>query len=447
MPGPTTGRLCPICDSPIEKGAKKCSFCGTDLTIFGGESEGASEEEERLVKESFSEMETKGQKPTPALTYAPAAPKVEPAKPAVAPKEREAQFQCPSCDGIVKESDTVCPHCGAMFVEDEAVQFECPACGTLVEASATKCPGCGANFVEDESAKAEAPAAPAAVPPTHVPTPAKPAPATAETAPPVEARPAAAPSKDEELTRIISAAKRIRETREQEVTTKEAEKKKVQKPGGFRLFKLGRREDNAVRDVSQSAPKAPSAEVAAKPPVQGQKPAAPIEPTPAIAEKPATPGPAAPAPSASPPTKRQFPADPREQGKELARLVAEVRALLGIATERDIFIDESKDLLDRSITAGRERQFVQALEIISDAEDKLNVRLRDYINATHLSLQEETKVAQRLGGGNISRMEVLLKEVLRAVETLLLPLFLFPLVRPLTFDPHGLADLSSFRIL
>lgn len=396
MPGPTFGRLCPICDSPIEKGAKKCSFCGTDLTIFGSESESALSEEERMVKESYADVQRSA---PPAKPAPPPAPAVEPAGQPVAPSGAGvATFQCPNCNGLVKESDTTCPHCGAMFVEDEAAQFQCPVCGTLVDAAATKCPGCGALFVEDTEAAPEAPHAQAAAPtPSPAPAPAPQAASQPSAPAAVAETPAPATTgKDEDLERILSVTKRIKETREADVAAKG--EKKVKKPG---LFRFGGRKEGAAERPAPVQPVGP--------------PVSPVErpaPTPAPAVQAA---PAA-APMAAPPVKRTFPTDPREQGKELARLVAEVRALLGTATERDVMIEESKDLLDKAITAGRERQFIQALEIVTQAQEKLQVRLSEYVTATFASMREEIEVAKRLGG-DPSRADVFLTEATRAAQT------------------------------
>lgn len=391
MPGPSLGRLCPICDSPIEKGAKKCSFCGTDLTIFGGESEEALNQEERMVKESYESAPKSSPpaKPAPAL-----APVAEPAK-------EEATFQCPNCNGLVKESDNVCPHCGAMFVEDESAQFECPACNTMVDASATKCPGCGALFVEDTSAVPEV-AQPQATPaPSSTAHPVASAPATAPILQPaVEAKaPAPVVGKDEDLERILGVTKRIKESRDAEIATKASQDKKVKRPG---LFRIGGRREEPVEKPAPMPVARPQEHV--------------VAPQPALTHFQSTPAAAAPAQAATPAVKREFPTDPREQGKDLARLVAEVRALLGTATERDIFIDEAKDLLDRAITAGRERQFIQALEIITDAQEKLSTRLKDYVSATFTSLHEEIEIAKRLGG-DPSRADMFLNEASRASQT------------------------------
>ncbi len=394
MPGPTLGRLCPICDSPIEKGAKKCSFCGTDLTIFGNESEAAQDQEERMVKESYEAAP----KPSAPEKVAPSpAPVAEPVAESAA---QEATFQCPNCNGMVKESDNVCPHCGAIFAEGESAQFECPACGTLVDASATKCPGCGALFVEDtsaatEAAQPEATPAPAAAVQTETPVPV----ATPAPQPVVETQaPVAGKEKDEDLDRILSVTKRIKESREAEVASKAPADKKFKRPGLFRIG--GRRE----APVEKSAP---------TPVAKPQEPVAASRPAPAATSAPTSSAPVAPA---APAVKREFPTDPREQGKDLARLVAEVRGLLGTANERDIFIEEAKDLLDRAITAGRERQFIQALEIISDAQEKLSTRLQDYVSATFTSMREEIEIAKRLGG-DPSRADMFLNEASRASQT------------------------------
>ena len=394
MPGATTGRLCPICDSPIEKGAKKCSFCGTDLTIFDGEAESALTAEDQTIKQSFAEMEAKAQKPA-----APEAPRIEPAQRAQQATEQEAIFECPACGEKVRESDKTCPHCGAIFSEE--AQFQCPVCETMVNADANKCPSCGAIFVEDEVAEAPAQEAQVAVA-TEIKAPIEVA----------EAKPVAevAIEKDEDLDRIKSVTSKIRDSRKAEKAAKAeaVPKKKIRR--GFSFFGGRGKEEVSIKETPK--------------PEAGKPTAASKAPTPAPTgirdiAAPSTAHHATPvaAPEiVAPAVKKQFPTDPREQGKELARLVAEVRALLGTAIERGIFIDETKALLDKAITAGRERQFVQALEVISEGEDKLNHQLKEYVTATLVLLQEEITVAHKLGG-NPSRAEVFAKEAARAGET------------------------------
>ena len=39
-------------------------------------------------------------------------------------EEDEEMFACEICDGLVKESDSKCPHCGALFEDDEDEEIE-----------------------------------------------------------------------------------------------------------------------------------------------------------------------------------------------------------------------------------------------------------------------------------------------------------------------------------
>lgn len=387
MPGASSGRLCPICDSPIEAGAKKCSFCGTDLSIFEAEARSAKKEEGRLVRETYPSGAPKPAEAPPKDL----SPKIEPRAAPSAIAEEEALYECPACGKAVKESDNVCPHCGAIF--SEQAQFECPACHTLVDADATKCPGCGAIFVEEEpAAEAETPSAAQAAPAAET--------TKAESAvAPTPALPAAAKGgEDEEMKKIIS---KIKETKEAE---KAAPQKKAKR--GFSLFKsiLPRGEAKKGEPGEKAAP---AEEKAAKP----AEPAPTKAPAKAAEQVSSAPVAAAPEPM----PKREWPTDPREQGKELARLVAEVRALLSLAMEHSILIDETKALLDKAITAGRERQFILALDTIAEGQLKLNNQLKEYVSANIASISDEIAVAKKLGG-DTSRAEIFLKEASRVSE-------------------------------
>lgn len=390
LPGAPSGKLCPICDSPIEAGAKKCSFCGTDLSIFEEEAKSARKPEEQLIKETYPPAAQKpAEAPAKEMT-----PKVEPlTAPSEAVKE-ETIYECPACGKNVKESDTICPHCGAIFSEE--AQFECPACHTLVAADATKCPGCGAIFIEEEIPAQPAPAAPSVQPVEEKPTEA----VSSAPTPPVAAR----SEEDEEIKKIVS---RIKESREQE---KAAAQKKPVKKGFGGLFKSiltrgeAEKKPEKAAPASQKVPEAVGPAPAIAPPGAGKPAGAPSAETVSAA---------GPAPEAV--QKREWPSDPREQGKELARLVAEVRALLSLAMEHSIQIDETKMLLDKAITAGRERQFILALDTIAEGQAKLNTQLRDYVNANIASISDEIGVAKRLGG-DTSRAEIFMKEASRVAE-------------------------------
>lgn len=74
--------------------------------------------------------------------------------------EREPEiFKCNNCGALVEESDTKCPQCGDLFVEDDDIitdeqtkddTFICSDCGTKVNNSDKKCPSCGEIFDDDE---------------------------------------------------------------------------------------------------------------------------------------------------------------------------------------------------------------------------------------------------------------------------------------------------------
>ena len=195
MPESSGEKLCPICDSPLQPGSKKCGFCGTDLSIFEIETEmpkRASEpvsappkmSVESRIEEIFSKPLIPGKppvreqpKPEPVVRTAPPRPapvETKRAPPPAPPVMREPEpspepevkeepepeaveyFECPQCGSRVESSASSCPKCGVFFAEEGTEMFQCPACNTLVSVDAKSCPGCGAMFVEpDEASPAE----------------------------------------------------------------------------------------------------------------------------------------------------------------------------------------------------------------------------------------------------------------------------------------------------
>ncbi|HDP97002.1 MAG TPA: hypothetical protein ENN25_04830 [Euryarchaeota archaeon] len=405
LPGPTSKRLCPICDSQIEKGDEKCSFCGTDLSIFEEEIEEAFEEEEKLVSETFSKLEE-----APSELAAEEKELIadedsieegaeledlalSEAEESVKEDSGEASFECPACGGAVSDKDDVCPHCGAIFTEDGGEQFECPACGTTVNADAARCPGCGAFFVEEEAAADVTEEEPEInIGPTIVHE--RPDFAAARTASPS--------AEDTTLEDAIASAKESKKKPARKPRDAE-EKPPAKKKGlmkGLNFFK------GLIPGSGEEA----KADDAAAPTVESKK-------APSIASRKGErkPGRSSEVQRPAAEVKRAIPKDPREQGKELARLVAEVRALLSIAREREIKIDESEKLIDEAIMSGRERQFIQALELVTQSERKLHEQFYNYTTSVLASLKEESDVAVRLGG-NPSRAEAFIKEAHRAAE-------------------------------
>ena len=77
----------------------------------------------------------------------------------------EEGYTCDNCGADVKESDTVCPKCGASFVDEDVEDEEedkvdtkeddnytsvCSNCGAKVKDSDKKCPKCGEKFEDEE---------------------------------------------------------------------------------------------------------------------------------------------------------------------------------------------------------------------------------------------------------------------------------------------------------
>lgn len=411
MPDSSGEKLCPICDSPLQPGSKKCGFCGTDLSIFEIDMEPVKKTPEPAppapakmsVEARVDEILTRPspvveEKPAPP-TAPPVAPKppehvmAEPPKPqplevrpspapepepepVVEEKSEEAvpaveYFECPQCGAAVETTATSCSKCGVLFAEEGGEMFQCPACNTLVNVDANSCPGCGALFVEAEEA---APAAPA-------PTPAKKeleAPVAEVKAPPAK-KPEKPPA---------------------------PEPKVEEKKGLFGMFKFGKKEPEAAPKPAPPKPEKPVLKV---------KPA----PTPAPAAPKPTPPPAAPAkvfrevavPAPSAPAPAQPPA--RDKGRDLARMVAEMKPLLALAREKEVDIGESKQLIDEAAEAGRDRQIDKAIELVQNSKTVLMGKIDTHLSQVINQLNEEIKIAREFGG-DISRATTYIQEVARA---------------------------------
>ena len=416
MPISSGDKMCPICDSPLTPGSKKCSFCGTDLSIFDIEVESpkpAIPAHPRATLESrVDEVLSKPPpppafrmtEPTPAPAARPAAPQLSPPKPAVSaepPKKapapspiREAKppvpspirevkppapepqpkaeyFECPECGSSVEMNAAACPKCGVMFAEEGTEMFQCPACNTLVDVNAKTCPGCGAMFVEpeevEESQKPKAPEKAAA---------------KFESVPFVESRPAPPVPK-----------------REMPSEKPKAEPKLEEKRGLFgSFFKRGKKEEEEAEPEAEPA----------RPPIREAAPAPKPSPPPKPKEMEM-----APAPVVRP--ERPPPAEPvaKDKGKDLARMVAEMKPLLALAREREVDIGESKQLIDEAAMAGRERQLDKAIELVLKSKVMLMAKIDAGLAQEIAKLNEETKVAREFGG-DTSRALTYVQEIARA---------------------------------
>jgi len=423
LPVSSGEKLCPICDSPLAPGSRKCSFCGTDLTIFDIEVEpspkapepqpAARKSLEMKVDEVFSRppparqppapvREAAPPKPAPAATerppgparYAPpkietpsvirerpvpyAAPPVSEPAPSPMPSIEEKEevpsgefFECPQCGARVPSSASSCPKCGVLFAEEGADMFQCPACNTLVSMDARSCPGCGAIFVESAEAASEERVAPAAELEKEELEP----PVTTVEPPPPKPKPSKEPAKEEEV---------------------------KEKKTGFSLFKRRKKEEEPVEE-----PEAEEKEAVTSPAISPEKPApkpvAPVKPAPALT-------PMRQAPLAA------TPGEPEDKGKKLSRMVAEVRPLMTLAQDKGVDISESMRLIDETYAAGRERQLDKAIELVQKSKTLLMERINANLAETLIILKEDLRIAQELGG-DVSRPSTYVQEIERAKKS------------------------------
>ncbi len=168
---PKETKVCPVCDATIDADARNCPSCLTDLSLFdlSGESEDVRVGEGKIIDDILASiMEGRTDQPEIFETLknvATSRPRHEDvvaetksiAPPAPPRPELEDQFLCPVCETVVRESDTVCPGCGAEFSGGESTEYECPVCKAAVPSDADQCPSCGVHFAseQEESPKAE----------------------------------------------------------------------------------------------------------------------------------------------------------------------------------------------------------------------------------------------------------------------------------------------------
>jgi cellobiose-specific phosphotransferase system component IIA len=442
LPGSSGEKLCPICDSPLQPGSRKCGFCGTDLSIFdmGPEKPEPIQPTAPVRKPSIDarvrEVLSAPAKPEPAPepvkvpepvkevpppAVEPERPVEEVPKPEPAPEppkaapppqpqpQAQAQaapvseyFDCPECGAKVEIHASSCPGCGVMFADEGAEMFQCPACDTLVNIDSKSCPGCGAMFVESEEEVAVQ--EPAAKPDVEIEAPiSEVAQAREEPSPmePTESETvtAAEPSQDvpawkKGLGWLKKLKKEPEPTAEPPVESPTpssmAEPRRVPEPEFER---------KPPQPQHQTQPQ-PQYQPQYQPPPQQYRPPAEPQPTP---QRPS------PVREVAPPVITGG----KDKGKELARMVAEMKPLLTLANEKDIDITESKRLIDAAAEAGRDRQLEKALEHVNRSKGILMRKIDDHLASAISQLKEETAVARSLGG-DVSRALTYVKEIEKA---------------------------------
>ncbi len=412
MPGSSGEKLCPICDSPLQPGSRKCSFCGTDLTIFDMEVEKPTPAQpearaptskasiESRVREVLSTpsrpVQSREPVPEPKRVIEPvptAAPlvsepepvieaKAEPVADAEAPSAAGTSaetgpleyFACPECGAKVEVHAKSCSGCGVMFAEEGTEMFQCPACNTLVNIDSTTCPGCGAMFVEsEEEATSQEPPARAQeeieAPISEVKTPPKP------------------------MKALAPEPAEVQEVEPEPVAAEVSEEKKGR--GAFGWFKKRKKESEATEPIEDRVPGLAST---------SEEPERIPEPQLETCVQAQSPVSARPEPVRT---------DAKDKGKDLARMVAEMKPILTLANEKDIDISESKRLIDEAAEAGRDRQLEKALEFVNRSRIILMSKIDDHLASVITQLREEAGVAKDLGG-DVSRALTYIGEIERA---------------------------------
>ena len=458
MTGKKGERLCPICDSPLEPGAKKCNFCGTDLSIFDMESEAPKEELKAEPAESGEADEEPAESKLDEVFFGvdeeePSAavpteepeemPEPEPVKPQPQPVEAEPEpeateplaaeeiepevveqptepatpsegafFECPECGGRVESSAGSCPNCGVIFADEGADMFQCPACNTLVDVNAKSCPGCGAIFVESEEETIQEPE------PVMPVTPRPAAQAKVELEKPVsevviepEETPSEEAAEEEPERKGLFGGifgKKKRKKREPE---DEAEEGKREFPS---ILRRGRSEAEESEPVEEEVSVEPEREVEEATEREPEVVVAPSrrpepEPEPAVEERPK------PTPTPAPPSTKPMATPPKDRtkGKELARLTAEIQPLMRLAIEKGIDVSKSRKLVDEGAMSVRARQMDDALESVRKARETLLESMTSGIEEMANDLKAEVKVAKALGG-EVSRATTYLNELEKA---------------------------------
>jgi hypothetical protein len=456
-------QLCPICDSPLQPGSKKCGFCGTDLTIFDTELEApkGAPRDEPEVKPAAAEAERPDDTKVETVFFGEsdavetAAPTVEPvaeekpeasvepeveaelaevkeeSQPVTEPSTPEPQaeeleavaeaesapvetfFECPECGGRVEASAKSCPSCDVMFADEGVDMFQCPACSTLVKVDATSCPGCGAMFVESEEELAKAQPAVTASP-SEVPEP------KTELEAPVsevviesedEADTEAAEAKDESDKKSLFGGLfgRMKKKRQPESDEEKIPGQRIEFPSILRRGRKGADEPAEAEPELESVEEEPvevepEAELNVEPEPESKLE---TEPAPAAVPEPV----AAPAPEPVRP-----PARDKTKGRELARLTAEIQPLMRLAIGKGVDVSKSRKLVDEGAMSVRAREMDSALESVRRARETLLESLQDSVEQMIVDLRAEAKVAKVLGG-EVSRANAYLDELVKAGRT------------------------------
>lgn len=414
-------RSCPVCEESVPADTKICPSCSTDLSLFPVDE---SQSADALLADNDSYV-------ADILKQAEAAPS-GPAAPPPVDLVYDESVECPACGKQIPADAAKCPHCGAEFEVQEV--FECPLCKALVDVSVNKCPSCGAMF-EDEPAPAAqpepqpAPAAQAAPPPRQEEAPAKPASFVDRLKQikdePVSEKPQPAPAQKRDMsfaermkamkngTLADAAAPQQPETRPtaqpQPVPAPAQEPKAQPQPAT-------QAEAQPAVQATQQAPQPAKAQsitdrVQSLKQSTQQQPAQQPAPQPAVQATQPTPQPAAHIPTQQP----AAPESAKDGYKELPHHIAEVKKLLLLANELKLDVSTSKALINKAVTAGKNRDLDNAIKLVKEGKAGLERDIRASVAAKLRTL--ETAIGlEKKAGKDVTGLEASAETIRGAME-------------------------------
>jgi hypothetical protein len=300
-------------------------------------------------------------------------------------------FQCPECGADVPSTSNTCPKCGVMF--EEAQMYQCPLCNALMDATATTCPGCGASFESVEGESAQPPAA----------EPAKAEPLKASEATPAAASPPIQLPKHSDVSPDVPKQEQPAPKEPEPPAAEPAPMSFVDRMKALRAQKEGGAAVQKPAIPSQPAAQPKPPQPAAQQPKAAQGPApAPQSQTPPAR---AVPGPAAApqqqpraapaAPAGAPQTPR--PAASGDAMRQLPSLVAKIKDDFTLAKRLEIDMTRAKELINKAVAAGRERDLKAAVELVNQGEAEVERSFTGFITKEVVFLEKQTKDVQSSG--------------------------------------------------
>ena len=177
------------------------------------------------------------------------------------------------------------------------------------------------------------------------------------------------------------------------------EEKKVGIPAPEKTMTFAERMKAIKESGTQEAPIEPAERPAPPPEKEMAKPSAPAAP--------GTPAPAKPAEEPEEAAAEKF--------KELPKLIGQVKKLLALAKENEIDISKSKALINRAVTAGKQRDLETAVNLVKKGMDGLSQELRANLMVKVKTLTSAVSLGKK-AGKDVSTIDRILTDIRKSIE-------------------------------